>query len=112
MGNHMENFLQNLIPVSTSIWLGFFLIPAVISLVGQMILCQRTSRLSLRLIPVYAAAAIIFSVILYKCTGVLTPLIGGFAALLLLGTALFVLAGSFLGWLIYIIYKYSCKISK
>lgn len=92
--------LQTLIPASPGIWLIFFILPAAISLVGQVILCRKSTLLSLRLIPLYVAGILLLCVLLYRFTGFLAPLIGGFVALCLLGTAGFILVASALGWLI------------
>lgn len=89
-------FLQQIIPVSTGVWLGFWILPSVLACLWQM-RCRGGQR---QWIPLGLAAGLVLCVVLYHFTGFLAPVIGGFMALILLGTALFLTAGTFLGWII------------
>lgn len=89
-------FLQQLIPVSGGIWLICFILPAVLACLWQ-VWCPRGRR---QWIPLGLAAGLVICVGLYRLTGFMAPVIGGFVALILLGTALFLTGGTLLGLLV------------
>lgn len=97
----MFSVLQNLIPVSPGVWLFFFILPGLLAFTGQLFLCHYANRKSLQLLPLYLSGLLILCVLLYRFTGFLAPVIGGFVALLLLGTSGFILLFSALGWVVY-----------
>ncbi|MBQ2724571.1 MAG: hypothetical protein IJF78_02570 [Clostridia bacterium] len=105
----MYEILHSLIPVGLGIWILFFILPGLLSLIGQIILCGLAVKITVKLLPVGLAAVIILLVLINGATGILDFLIGGFIALLLVGTALFILGASLIGWLIHGIVKLFVK---
>lgn len=89
-------FLQQIIPVSTGIWIGCWVLPAVFACLWR-VWCRRGWK---QWVPLGIAAILAVCVILYRFTSFLAPVIGGFAALILLGTALALAAGSGVGQLL------------
>ncbi len=106
----MYEILHSIIPVSLSVWVLFFILPGLISLIAQLVLCNLAVKFAVKLIPVGFAGAIVLMVLLNFATGILDVLIGGFIALILIGTALFILGASLVGWLIHGIVKLFVKI--
>lgn len=96
----MTTFLQTIIPVSLPVWLGFFLVPCVGAMAGQVVLCRRCKKQYLKFLPLYMAGVIAALVLLCRFTGFLSAVIGGFVSLLLLGSATFLIGGSLAGWII------------
>ena len=96
----MADFLSGIVPVSLGVWMLFFIIPAVLSFLGQLILCSLAVKVVFRLIPIAVAFVILVLVALCSATGFLGFLIGGFVSLLLIGTAVFIIAASIIGWLL------------
>ena len=96
----MEQILQSIIPTTMTVWTSFYILPFTLCIVGQLILCLKAVKLVLKLIPVLCAAVLVILIVLCVTTGFLGFLIGGFVSLLLIPTILFMLAGSFIGWLI------------
>lgn len=106
----MYEILHSMIPVSLWIWVLFFILPGLLALIGQIILCGLAVKITVKLLPIGLAAAIFLLVLLNSATGILDFLIGGFIALVLVGTALFILGASLIGWLIHGIVKFFVKI--
>lgn len=106
----MFDILHGIIPFSMGIWALFFIIPALFSFVGQIVLCAFAVKISLKLLPIIAAAAILAVVVLNIAFGFLDFLIGGFVVLILIAAALFMIGASLLGWLIFGIFKMLVKI--
>lgn len=101
----MYDILHSIIPVSMGIWILFFILPGVLSLIAQVFLCGLAVKITVKLLPIGLAAIIVLLVLFNAATGILDFLIGGFAALILIGTALFILGASLVGWLIHGIVK-------
>ncbi len=93
----MWNFLMS---VSFPLRLGFFWLPLLLAFAGQVFLCKQVKR-SLRWLFPLLSGGLLVLVVLYKFTGFLAFCIGGFVALLLVGTAGCVLLGSLLGFLVW-----------
>lgn len=96
----MEQILQSIIPTTMTVWTFFYILPFMLCVFGQLILCLKAVKMMLKLIPVLCAVALAILIVLCVTTGFLGFLIGGFVSWLLIPTILFMLAGSFIGWLI------------
>jgi|GEM_PF-3151967 len=95
-------FLHNIAPVDILFWVLFFLLPGLLSLIGQVLLCLKAKRRAVKFIPFYAAGFLLLLVLLYRFTGALGFLIGGFVSLMLIGTAVCIAVGSGFVWLSYL----------
>ena len=90
----MSNFLHNIAPISVLLWVCFLFIPGVAAIIAQVILCLKTEKKALRFIPFYVAAFILLLVLIYRFTGALEFLVGGFVGMLLIGTVIAIVIGS------------------
>ncbi|MBQ8512150.1 MAG: hypothetical protein IJ497_06020 [Clostridia bacterium] len=106
----MFDILHSIIPVSAGIWILFFVLPGVLSLIGQLVLCGLAVKISLKLLPIALAVLLVLLVLFNAATGILDFLIGGFVALALIGTALFIAGTSLIGWLIHGLVKLFVRI--
>ena len=105
----MSNFLHNIAPISIVLWVCFLFLPGVASIVCQVILCIRAERKAVKFIPFYTAAFILLLVLFNVLTHLLDFVIGGFVSLLLLGSALFIVMGSGIVWILYLSLRMSMK---
>ncbi|MBR5381631.1 MAG: hypothetical protein IK136_03320 [Oscillospiraceae bacterium] len=96
------SFLHNIVPVDVMFWVFFFFVPGIASLVAQVLLCLKAKKRAVKFIPFYAAAFLLLLVLLYRFTGALGFLIGGFVALMLLGTVVCIVIGSGIAWFSYL----------
>lgn len=107
--NRVEHFLIDFIPTTLSAWFLFFILPAVLSFVGQICLCAKNRSRIAKGIPVYIAAFIWLYVLIYRFamdTAVMRFVVrhtglGSFLALFLVGTGGCILVGAAAGWLVY-----------
>jgi len=99
----------SVVPVSVPIFLGFFLIPFVVAVAVQTVLCLFVTNKAAKLSLVFVSVLLGLLVLLCRFTDFLAFLIGGFVALLLLFTALVILTGALLGWLISLVVRAGWK---
>ncbi len=106
----MAEFLRSIIPVSIDIWVVFFITPMLIAFIWQLWLCTKGKSLKSQLFPF--AIPIIIGILVLVYRFVFIPLdvyFLGFIAAFLVGTAVFMLAGSITGWIIYFIFCFVKK---
>ncbi len=102
----MAEFFRQIIPVSMDIWIAFFILPAIISFVAQVILCFKTKSIIKHLIPIFVGVFIGILILIYRF--IFIPIgiyAGGFIALFLVFTTFFIIGASILGWIIYFAIK-------
>lgn len=100
----MAEFLKSIIPVSMDIWIVFFIMPMLIAFIWQLWLCTKTKNLKSRLFPFAIPVIIGISVLIYRFVFIpLDVYFLGFIAAFLVGTSVFMLAGSIAGWIVYFI---------
>ncbi len=100
-GTEAAEFFRGIIPVSMDIWILFFLIPFVLALLIQLLLCFRARRVWVKLLPLFAAVFIPAAVFVCRYADVFQRVIGGFVGLILIGSAAFIAAGSLAGWAVF-----------
>ena len=95
----MQAVIKSMIPVDAVLCAVFFVIPAALTLIIETVLLLRSKSVFLRFLPVITALALLVFPAVCGYKGVFSTSIGGFAAFLLPGTALFMLSASALGWI-------------
>ena len=111
-GTGIDEFFRRIIPVSMDVWLLFFLLPLVLSLAVQTALCFRARKTWVKFLPLILALLIPAAVYVCFFADVLQNIIGGFVSLILIGSAVFIAAGSLVGWLIYALSRPSRRNSR
>lgn len=91
--------------LSPLILFAFYIMPFLLVAAFQIYLCVKLTKFIFKLIPFGLIAIILLLVFLYKTTGFLASILGGFISLLLIGTCIIIAITSIIIWIIFAIIK-------
>lgn len=83
----------------------FYIFPFLLVAAFQIYLCVKLAKFVFKLIPFGLVAIILLLIFLYKTTGFLASIFGGFVSLLLIGTCVIICITSILIWILSAIIK-------